>query len=58
MKGAANHVRREYRLPTMQEVALSKVRSGDTSIDEVLRVLVSKKSSTTQKKPATAKAAN
>jgi type II secretory ATPase GspE/PulE/Tfp pilus assembly ATPase PilB-like protein len=58
MKGAANHVRREYRLPTMQEVALSKVKSGDTSIDEVLRVLVSKKASTTQKKPATAKASN
>lgn len=58
MKGAANHVRREYKLPTMQEVALSKARSGETSIDEVLRVLVSKKPSTTQKKPATEKASN
>ncbi len=58
MKGAANHVRREYRLPTMQEVALSKVRNGETSIDEVLRVLVKKKPAPAQKKPATEKASN
>jgi type II secretory ATPase GspE/PulE/Tfp pilus assembly ATPase PilB-like protein len=58
MKGAANHVRREYRLPNMQEVALSKVRNGETSIDEVLRVLVTKKPAPAQKKPATEKASN
>jgi type II secretory ATPase GspE/PulE/Tfp pilus assembly ATPase PilB-like protein len=58
MKGASNHVRREYRLPTMQEVALSKVKNGETSIDEVLRVLVAKKPAPAQKKPATEKASN
>ena len=51
IKGASNHIRRERRLPTLQESALSKVRKGDTSIDEVLRVLVSKKNET--KKRAT-----
>ena len=50
MKGASNHVRRERRLPTLQEAALAKVRSGETSIEEVLRVLVEKKKPT--QKPA------
>ncbi|MEE2681867.1 MAG: ATPase, T2SS/T4P/T4SS family [Planctomycetota bacterium] len=50
MKGASNHIRRERRLPTLQEAALAKVRKGETSIEEVLRVLVEKKKPT--KKPA------
>lgn len=56
MKGASNHVRRESRLPTLQEAALARVRSGDTSIEEVLRVLVSKKSEKKKAKPAPAEA--
>ena len=41
-----------------KKIAIIENEFGDTSIDEVLRVLVSKKASTTQKKPATAKASN
>ena len=58
MKGASNHVRRECRLPTMQEAALSKVRKGETSIEEVLRVLVEKKPTNKPAAKAPAEATN
>ena len=55
LKGAYRHVRREMKLPLLQEAALAKVRSGETSIDEVVRVLIPKKTSTEEKRqPANA----
>lgn len=49
LKGAYRHVRRETRLPMLQEAALMRVRSGDTSIDEVVRVLAPKKPKTAER---------
>lgn len=55
LKGAYRHVRREERLPLLQEAALAKVCSGETSTDELVRVLVKKNSAPVeQRKPAEA----
>ena len=50
LKGAYRHVRREERLPLLQEAALAKVRAGETSIDEVVRVLIPKKTASEEKR--------
>lgn len=57
LKGAYRHARKAHRMPLMQEAALAKVRSGETSMDEVVRVLAPKKSAPAEK-PAPAEAAN
>lgn len=49
-KGAYRHIRREERLPFLQEAALAKVRAGETSIDEVVRVLIPKKNATEERR--------
>ena len=55
LKGAYRHVRREERLPLLQEAALAKVCSGETSTDELVRVLVQKNSAPVERrKPAEA----
>lgn len=60
LKGAYRHIRRETRLPLLQEAALGKVTSGKTSIDEVMRVLAppAAKKNATQKTTATDKPAS
>ena len=42
LKGAYRHVRKTHKMPTLQEAALARVRTGDTSLDEVVRVLAPK----------------
>jgi type II secretory ATPase GspE/PulE/Tfp pilus assembly ATPase PilB-like protein len=37
-KGAVLHARRAFKCPSVQDAALIKVRSGETSFDEVKRV--------------------
>ena len=56
LKGAYRHVRRETKLPTLQEAALARVRTGETSIDEVVRVLASRKSQAKERTKDTAEA--
>jgi type II secretory ATPase GspE/PulE/Tfp pilus assembly ATPase PilB-like protein len=58
LKGAYRHVRKVHKMPTLQEAALAKVRSGDTSLDEVVRVLAPKKTAQAKGAPAPAKATN
>ncbi|MCA9291384.1 MAG: Flp pilus assembly complex ATPase component TadA [Phycisphaerales bacterium] len=51
LKGAMAHARR-HKMIYLQEAAMSKVLSGETSIEEVLRVLGGGKSSGAKKAPA------
>ena len=43
LKGAYKHIRTARKMPNLQEAALARVRSGDTSLEEVVRVLSPKK---------------
>ncbi|MDG2029398.1 MAG: ATPase, T2SS/T4P/T4SS family [Phycisphaerales bacterium] len=59
LKGAYRHVRKMHKMPTLQEAALARVRSGETSLDEVVRVLAPKKNPQAKSAPAaSAKATN
>ena len=58
LKGAYRHVRKIHKMPMLQEAALARVRSGETSLDEVVRVLTPKKTTEARSKPAPAKATN
>ena len=57
VKGAYLQARRAFKTPSLQDAALIKVRSGETSFDEVKRVFAPPAAAPAAAKPAAAPAA-